>query len=74
MVFVPIPQKVRKERLNWYGHVLRQNNNFIAMPALNISPDGKRLRGCPKKRWLDNIRKDVRSVGVSPEDIQNRKI
>ena len=42
---------------------------------LNIQVQGKRRRGRPKKRWLDNIREDMKKeYKVTADMAQNRSV
>jgi hypothetical protein len=40
--------------------------------AMKINVDGKIGRGKPKKKWLDKIENDMRTVSVSVGDAENR--
>ncbi|KAI5743354.1 hypothetical protein M8J77_017210 [Diaphorina citri] len=40
----------------------------IARIAFEENVDGYRLRGRPRSRWKDNIRKDVELMGINPEE------
>lgn len=60
----PTEKKKWEARLRWYGHVMRT--------ALRLDPGGHRLRGRPKKQWMDAVTEDMRAVDVAPEDTQDR--
>lgn len=68
----PIQDKMREARLRWYGHVARADAGSVARRALDLSPDGQRPRGRPKKRWMDCLRDDMRLVGVRSDDAADR--
>ena len=53
-----ISKKVQESRLNWYGHVLRREDEQVGKRVLWMEVPGKRRRGSPKRRWLDNIKND----------------
>jgi hypothetical protein len=72
MGVAPIADRMQDARLRWYGHVLRSEEESVAKTALNFSPPGKRPRGRPKKRWLDRMKEDMRSVNVEPQDALDR--
>ena len=48
------------ERLRWYGHVGRRDENYIGRKMLELEVPGRRRRGRPKKRWRDCIEEDLR--------------
>ncbi|PNF34655.1 hypothetical protein B7P43_G05710 [Cryptotermes secundus] len=44
-------------------HVARMGEKRIAFRILVGKPEGKRLLGRPRRRWVDNIKKDLREIG-----------
>ncbi|XP_073698816.1 uncharacterized protein [Garra rufa] len=72
MGVAPITEKMQEARMRWYGHVVRSGEDSVARTALRLSPQGKRPRGRPKKRWIDRIKEDVKIVGAAPEDALDR--
>ncbi|KAF0752588.1 Uncharacterized protein FWK35_00011041 [Aphis craccivora] len=48
----PIVDKLRENRLRWLGHVLRRKKTEAFSVTKNMSFDGKRRRGNPKKYGL----------------------
>lgn len=69
----PIIDKMRENRLRWLGHVLRRENTEAVSVTRNMSVDGKRGRGRPKKRWCEVLKCDMRVAGVCEEDAKDRK-
>ncbi|KAL4082969.1 hypothetical protein QTP88_023973 [Uroleucon formosanum] len=59
-----IVNKMRENRLKWLGHVMRREETGAVRVVMKMNIEGKRGRGRPKKRWLKNIEKDMRAVGV----------
>ena len=55
---------LRKRRLRWYGHVLSKEGEDTSNKLLDMQVQGKRRRGRPKKRWLDNIRDDMKEYKI----------
>ena len=53
-----ISKKVQESMLKWCGHVLRREEN-VGKRVMVMEVLGKRTRGRPKRRWLDNIRNDL---------------
>ncbi|VDO84771.1 unnamed protein product [Heligmosomoides polygyrus] len=68
METAPIQLKMREQRLRWYGHVLRRPQDHPIRLALDFETPGKRLRGAPRKRWKDVIKKDLAEIGAAPDD------
>ena len=55
-----ISKKVQESRLKWYGHVLRREDEYVGKKrVMGMEVPGKRRRGRPKRRWLDNIKNDL---------------
>ncbi|XP_063588630.1 uncharacterized protein LOC134765774 [Penaeus indicus] len=52
----------------------RKEEECVGNWMLSKDPSGKRKRGRPKQRWMDNTNADMRSVGGKEEDMQVRKI
>ncbi|KAI5734380.1 hypothetical protein M8J77_005687 [Diaphorina citri] len=52
----------------WAGHVVRMKETQIERIAFEENVEGYRLRGRPRSRWKDNIKKDVELMGINPEE------
>ncbi|EYC43100.1 hypothetical protein Y032_0503g2638 [Ancylostoma ceylanicum] len=74
MQTAPIQQKLRAQRLRWFGHVMRRSPLHPTRKAMEMEVSGKRPRGAPKKRWKDTVSKDMRELGVTKDDAQNRDL
>ena len=66
------PRKCRRVGFKWYGHVSRREDEYVGKRVLGMEVPGKRRRGRPKRRWMDNIRNDLSERGLSEEDAQDR--
>ena len=53
---------VRKSRMKLYGHISRMNKERWPSIVHNWKPTGKRLVGCQKQWWMDNIEKDLKEL------------
>jgi hypothetical protein len=49
---------IKSRRMRWAGHVARMGEKRNAYRLLVGKPEGKRLLGRPRRRWVDNIRMD----------------
>ena len=65
---------IRLNRLCWFGHVQRMEENIIPKNVLYMNLE-TRLRGRPRNRWQDKVREDGRLVGGNGwiERVYNRE-
>ena len=70
-----IIETVRLNRLCWFGHVQRMDENRISKRVLYMNLGTTRLRGRPRNRWQDEVREDGRIVGGEgwQEKVHNRE-
>jgi hypothetical protein len=54
---------MKARRMRWAGHVGRRGENRNVYRLLVGKPEGRRLLGRRRRRWLDNIRMDLVEVG-----------
>jgi hypothetical protein len=59
-VFHNIILNDQSRRMRWAGHVARMGETRNAYRILVGNPEGKRPQGRPRRRWVDNIRIDLR--------------
>jgi hypothetical protein len=50
--------------MRWAGHVTRMGETRNAYRILVRKPDGKRPLGRRRRRWVDNIKMDLREIGA----------
>ena len=58
-----IIETIRLNRLRWFGHVERMEENRIPERVLYMNLGTTKLRGRPRNRWQDELREDGRIVG-----------
>ena len=70
-----IIETIRLNRLHWFGHVQRMEENRIPKRVLYMNLGTTRLRGRPRNRWRDGVREDGRIVGAEgwQEKVHNRE-
>ena len=56
-------ETIRLNRLRWFGHVQRMEENRIPTRISYINLGTTRLSGRPRNRWQDEVREDGRTVG-----------
>jgi hypothetical protein len=59
---------IKSRRMRWAGHVARMGAKRNAYRILVGNPEGKRPLGRPRRRWVDNIKMNLREVGWDGED------
>jgi hypothetical protein len=59
---------IKSRRMRWAGHVVRKGEKQNACRILVGMPEGKRSLGRPRRRWVDNIKMDLREIGWDGTD------
>jgi hypothetical protein len=59
-----IVKVIKSRRMRWAGHVARMEEGRGVYWVLIGRPEGKRPLGRPRRRWEDNIRMDLREIGI----------
>jgi hypothetical protein len=54
---------MKSRRMRWAGHVARRGDKWNAYRILMGKPEGKIPLGRPRRRWVDNIKMDLREIG-----------
>jgi hypothetical protein len=54
---------IKSRRMRWAGHVARIREKRNAYRTLVGKPEGKRPLGIPRRRWVDNIKVDLKEIG-----------
>jgi hypothetical protein len=55
---------IKSKRIAWIGHVMRMEETRIPKRLLEWKPMGRRIRGRPRKRWLEDIEDDIHTMGI----------
>ena len=55
---------VKSKRMAWLGHVMRMEGERIPKRVLEWKPTGRRNRGRPRKRWIEDIEEDMQIMGI----------
>jgi hypothetical protein len=54
---------INSRMLRWAGHVARMGEKRTAYRILVVEPEEKKPLGRPRRRWVDNIKIDLRETG-----------
>jgi hypothetical protein len=70
-----IVETIRLNRLRWFGHVQRMEENRIPKRVLCMNLGTTRLRSRERNRWQDEVSEDGRIVGgeVWQENVHDRE-
>jgi hypothetical protein len=60
-----IVRVIKYRRLRWVGHVARQDEGSSAFKSLTGTPAVKGPLGRIRRRWEDNIRMDLKEIGIN---------
>jgi hypothetical protein len=55
-----IIKMIKPRRMRWAGHVARTVTKMNAYSILVGKPEGKRPLGRPRRKWVDNIKMDLK--------------
>jgi hypothetical protein len=59
-----IVRVIKSRRMRWTGHVARMGEGRGVYRVLVGRPEGTRPLGGPGRRWEDNIKMDLREIGI----------
>jgi hypothetical protein len=59
-----IVRVIKSRRLRWAGHVARMGEGRGVYRVVVRRPEGKRSLERPRRRWEDNIKMDLRKIGI----------
>ena len=68
----PIAEVIRKNRLRWFGHVERKDDNDWVKKCMNIAVEGVRPPGRPKKTWKECVMSDLKQLGLTRANALDR--
>jgi hypothetical protein len=54
---------IKSRRMRWVGHLACVGEKRNEFRILVGNPEGKRPLGRPRRRWVDNIKMDLREIG-----------
>ena len=69
---VDIALILQQNRLRWYGHVLRKDDDDWVKKCMEYEVGGSRPRGRPKRTWKEVVREDCQARKLNKEDAVDR--
>jgi hypothetical protein len=66
-----IVRAIKPRRTRWAGHVARIGEGICVCKVLVRRPEGKRPLGRPRRRWDDNIKMDLREIGIDGGELDS---
>jgi len=59
-----IVKRIRGQRISWLGHLERMEEHRMAKKIFTQELEGTRRRGNPRKRWKEEVERDLHVLGV----------
>ena len=63
---------LQQNRLRWYGHVLRKDDDDWVKKCMEHEVEGSRPMGRPKKTWKEVVCEDCQARKLNKEDAMDR--
>jgi len=55
---------IKGQRISWLGHLERMEDDRMPRKIFTQEMEGTRRRGRPKKRWKEEVERDLQALGV----------
>jgi hypothetical protein len=55
---------IKIRRIAWLGHVMWMDGKGIPTRVLEWKPTGRRIRGRPRERWIEDVEEDIQLMGI----------
>jgi len=63
---------LQQNRLRWYGHVLRKEDDDWVKKCMEYEVEGPRPRGRPRRTWREVVKEDCQARKLNTEDAMDR--
>jgi len=63
---------LQQNRLHWYGHVLRKDDDDWVKKCMEYEVESPRRRGRPKRTWREVVREDCQARKLNKQDAMDR--
>lgn len=67
----PVMHSIEKQRLKWFGHLVRMKHDEMPSRLYNQRHSGRRDRGRPRKRWIEGIRETAKKMNLTIKDVSH---
>jgi len=64
---------LQKNKLQWYGHVLRKEDIDWVKKCMEYEVEGSRPRGRPNRTWGEVVQKDCQAGNLNREDAMDHR-
>jgi len=62
---------LQQNRLRWYGHVLRKEDNDWVKKCMEYEAESPRPRGRPNRTWREVVKEDCQARKLNTEDAKD---
>ena len=67
-------EAVERNKLRWYGHVQRMNDDQFPRKYLQYRPQGRRPVGRPRRRWMEGVGEALTARGINLADVEREEL
>ena len=67
-----LDRMVKASSIQWFGHVLRKEDENVIVKALNFEVSGNKGRARPKQTWKKQVENEIKKNGLGKEDACDR--
>ena len=55
---------IKSRRIAWLGHMMQIDEKRTPKRVLEWKPIGRRIRGRPRKKWIEDVEEDIQRMGI----------
>ena len=55
---------IKSRRIAWLDHMMQMDKKRTPKRILEWKPISRRIRGRPKKRWIEDVEEDIQRMGI----------
>lgn len=65
---------IERNKLRWYGHIQRMDEEKYPKRILNHIPEGTRPVGRPRRRWIEGVDEALNRRGTNLDEVSRNQI